>query len=309
MSPSDLSGRMRESRIEHVLVTGAAGKIGRVTLTLLRSHGVRVTALTKEPAALSDVEREIVGDACDEQIVADALDGIDAVVHLAALPHPTSGTPIEVFRTNVVSTFTVLAQAAERGVRRAAIASSINALGIPMNHHEILPERFPLDVGQSSFPDDAYSLSKFCDEWTARMVASRWGMPVVALRFPFVGTDEEIDRYAAAARADPRLLMREGWSYLHLEDAATVLVRALVAETTGAHTMAVAADDTCVPYATDPLLDRFAPGVPRGRRFPGRTAPIDTEPARRLLGFAPAHTLDLPIVGLPDQLIEEATVA
>lgn len=307
MSAPDVGGRFLEAGIDHVLITGAAGKIGRATLARLHAHGIRVTALTKEPATWPDVERVIVGDACDEQTVQDALDGVDAVVHLAAIPHPTSGTPIEVFRTNVVSTFIVLSQAAERGVSRAVIASSINALGIPMNHHGILPERFPLAVDQEAFPDDAYSLSKFCDEWTARMVASRWGMPVIALRFPYVGTDEEIDRYGAAARVDPRRLMREGWSYLHLEDAATVLAQALVAETVGAHILAVAADDTCVPYATDTLLDRYASGVPRGRRFPGRTAPIDTEPARRLISFAPTHTLDLPIVRLPDTRAEEAT--
>lgn len=305
MTRSDLAQLLQETQLQRVLVTGAAGKIGRASVTLLRSHGIQVTALTRESAEFVNVDRVIVGDACDEVDVSRALDDVDAVVHLAAIPHPNWGTPTEVFRTNVVATFTVLAQAAERGVRRAVIASSINALGIPMNHHGMLPESFPLTVEQTSHPDDAYSLSKLSDEWTAKMVASRWGMPVVALRFPFVGTGEEIERYAAPARTDPRRLLREGWSYLHLEDATTAIVRALVSKTIGAHTLAVAAEDTCVPYPTDALLDRFAPKVPRSRTFPGRTAPIETNPARRLLGFAAQHTLALPTLPLPDTQTKE----
>lgn len=308
MSGTELPLLLRESPIDRVLVTGAAGKIGRASVALLRAHGIRITALTKEEAEFDDVDRVIVGDAVDEDTVARALEDVDAVVHLAAIPHPNWGTPVHVFRTNVVATFTVLAAAAEHGVRRAVIASSINALGIPMNHHDILPAAYPLDVDQTSHPDDAYSLSKLCDEWTGRMVASRWGMPVVALRFPFVGTDEEIEQYAAPARTDPRRLLREGWSYLHLDDATTVIARALVSETTGSHTLAVAADDTCVPYDTDALLDRFAPAVPRDRAFPGRTSPIETAPARRVLGFAPQRRLTLPSMRLPDVLTEETVV-
>ena len=49
----------------------------------------------------------------------------------------------------------------------------------------------------------------------------------------------------------------------------------LTVELTGAHRLFLAADTTVVPYRTDDLLDAFAPGVPRLRRFVGREVPMD----------------------------------
>ena len=61
----------------------------------------------------------------------------------------------------------------------------------------------------------------------------------------------------------------------------------------------VAADETNVPYPTDDLLDRYAPGVPRLRSFPGREVPIDLTRARTLLGFRAEHLLPVEPAPLP----------
>ena len=286
-----MSGSLEGRR---VLVTGAAGRIGSVATRQLTELGALVTALTivEDPSLKAD--RVIVGDTRSEQDVAAALEGVDLVVHLAALAHPTSGTPYDVYTTNVVSTFNVLAQAGALGIDRAVVASSINAYGVPFNPDNVLPAYFPLDENIPTDVADWYSLSKQNDENTARMAWRRWGIDVVSFRFPHVNSAEILTRQADGMRADPVRGVREAWSYLDTRDAAYAIELGLTAPLSGAHKFFVAAGTTNAPYETESLLDAFAPGVPRLRRFPGRQVPIDLTAVRTVLGFEARYELDLP---------------
>jgi nucleoside-diphosphate-sugar epimerase len=223
----------------------------------------------------------------------DALTDVDLVVHLAALAHPSAGTPYDVYTTNVVSTFNVLAQAGALGIKRAVVASSINAYGVPMNPHGVLPAYYPLDEQIPTDVADWYSLSKQNDENTARMVWRRWGMDVVSLRFPHVNSAEILLRQVDGFRADPAPGVREGWAYLDTRDAAYAIELGLTATLSGAHKFFVAAPTTNAPYETEALLDAFAPGVPRLRRFTGHEVPIDLTAVRTVLGFQAQYELEL----------------
>lgn len=272
---------------ERILVTGAGGSIGGDVIGLLGAHGVSVTAFSNTWRRPSPADVVLTGDATDEAQVAQALDGVDAVVHLAAIPGPDLAPPYRGYRSNTDSTFNVLAQAGERGVARAVIASSINAFGVPGSHHELLPDYFPIDEEMPRHLDDWYSLSKASDELTAEMMASHWDMTVIALRFPLTTLPSYVRE---AAQPHRHRHVREGWSYLDRRDAARAVLHALVAPLTGAHVIGLAAPDTFREEATEELLNRYAPGVPRRRAFEGREALIDTTRARTLLGFAPRHT-------------------
>jgi nucleoside-diphosphate-sugar epimerase len=276
------------------MVTGAAGRIGSVTTRHLTELGALVTALTivEDPSLKAD--RVVIGDTRSEDDVRTALDGADLVVHLAALAHPTSGTPYDVYCTNVVSTFNVLAQAGALGIDRAVVASSINAYGVPFNPNNVLPAYYPLDEKIPSDVADWYSLSKQNDENTARMAWRHWGIDVVSFRFPHVNSAEVLRRQADGHKEDPVRGVREGWSYLDTRDAAYAIELGLTAPLSGAHKFFVAAGTTNAPYETEALLDAFAPAVPRLRRFVGREVPIDLTAARTVLGFQAQHELDLP---------------
>jgi nucleoside-diphosphate-sugar epimerase len=284
-----------------VLVTGASGRIGSAVVDRLRARGERVIALDRrhrQRKRLPDSAKnndpgviEVVGDCTDEHAVdrafraAEPTGGIDRIVHLAALAHMTAGTPIEVFGTNVVSTFTVLAVGAQHRVRRAVIASSIHATGLLGHHLRPLPDRFPLDEEQTAHLDDWYSLSKAVDELSAGMVASRWEMSVIALRFPLVQSRPELEATCRRYGADPERALREGWTYLDSDEAARAVTCGLDADTSGSHALHVAAPDTLIETPTEELLDRYAPDVPRTRPFEGFAAPIDTSLASRTIGF------------------------
>lgn len=291
---SELAGR-------RVLVTGAEGRIGSATCARLTDLGARVTAfsLPSDDAPEVAAERVLHGDTRDAGAVADAFEGVELVVHLAAIPSPDLADWTTVFSTNVVSTFTVLAQAGERGVRRAVIASSINAYGGPYNSHDVRPAYYPLDERLPADLDDPYSLSKFTDERTAEMAARHWGTDVIALRFPLTAPQEVLLEHAARSAADLDHGATEGWSYLDVRDAARAVELSLLSSARGAHAVFVAADETAVPFPTDDLLDRYAVGVPRLRAFPGREVPIDLTRARTLLGFRAEHLLPVDPAPLP----------
>ena len=286
---------------QRVLVTGAAGRIGSAVVTQLDQQGAEVVALSdKELGPQVRAARVLIGDARDEDLVGDALSGVDAVVHLAALAHRDAGPPYQVFSTNVNATFNVLAQAGARGIRRAVLASSINAFGIPMSSHDVLPAYFPLDEQIPVDHDDWYSWSKFTDEGTARMAWRHWGLDSVALRLPHTNSADNLVRMADRYRDHPGEGVREGWTYLDTRDAARAVLLGLTAELHGAHAVFLAAPTTSAPYRTEDLLDAFAPAVPRLQSFVGREVPMRLGRARSLLGFEAQHLVELPTLDLPD---------
>jgi nucleoside-diphosphate-sugar epimerase len=273
-------------------VTGAAGRIGRAATQLLNDRGIAVTALAIQYDQPLEADRVLVGDTTDPVAVAEALEGVDAVVHLAAIPHRDAGKPFDVYRTNVVSTFNVLSQAGQRGIRRAVIASSINAFGVPMNHHDVAPAYFPIDEEIPVDIDDWYSLSKQSDELTARMVARHWGVDIAALRFPLVDTAASLLRIRGIVEGEPAMRMREGWAYLDLRDAAEAIYRSLVAEWTGAIVVGLSAADILLARPTAELVREFAPGVEVRGELTGRQPLIDTTRARNILGFSPQYSVN-----------------
>ncbi|MGC5165405.1 NAD-dependent epimerase/dehydratase family protein [Luteimicrobium sp. DT211] len=285
-----------------ILVTGASGRIGSVTTRRLRAAGAWVTALSINDDPSLEADRVLVGDTRSQDDVAEALEGADAVVHLAALAHRDIAPPFDVYSTNVVSTFNVLAQAGALGIRRAVVAGSINACGLPQNVHEVRPAYVPYDTHLPVDIADWYSLSKHQDESTARMAWRHWGIDVVTLRFPHVNSEESLRDQSLRLAEDPRSGLLEGWSYLTTEDAARSVELSLTASTTGAHAFFLAADRTLAPYRTEDLFDAFAPEVTRTRRFVGREVPIDLTPARELIGFRAEHEIDLPTLDLPSGL-------
>jgi nucleoside-diphosphate-sugar epimerase len=205
-----------------------------------------------------------------------------------------------VYSTNVVSTYNVLTQAAGRGVTRAVVAGSINRYGLPQSVHEgLIPAYFPIDDGTPVDISDWYSLSKYNDENTSRMVWRHWGMDVITLRFPHVNSADNLMRQVQALTDDPGAGVREAWSYLDVRDAARSIELSLTSPTRGAHAFYLAADHTNSPYPTEDLLDAFAPGVPRLRPFVGRAVPMDLRPAREIIGFQAHHELEIDTRPLP----------
>lgn len=278
-----------------VLVTGAAGRIGRAVVNRLQDADVTVVGLDRRDPGDVDLVRFVVGDHTDLDTVARAaapVEGvpIGAVVHLSAIPHPKLAEPEPLFRNNVVGTFAVLDAVLRGGARRAVIASSVQASGT-INPASDPPAYFPIDEDLPICLSDAYALSKLVDEHTAAMLARLYGATLVAFRFPYTQEAEGIARTAARVRAHPEESMREGWAYLDVRDAAEAVAAALVAPLSGAHVLYVAAGNNIVGAPAAELAARYAPQIPLKAELVGDQSLISSERARQLLGWSAHHLL------------------
>jgi nucleoside-diphosphate-sugar epimerase len=275
--------------LPRILVTGGEGLVGSAVVAHLLAVGHPVTTLTLPGATAHAGVRVVHGDARDPASVDAALEDVAAVAHLAAIPTPRGRLATEVFGNNVVATFNVLWTAAERGVRRFVIASSVNAIGRLFHPLRPLPERYPIDERSIADLADPYSLSKHVDEATLTAVCRAFDASGVALRLPMMVSEENAGRLKAWSRSHAADGARDGWGWLDVRDGAEAFRLALVGAYAGAHTLQVAAPTTLQELTTGELFERFAAGVPVDGSFPDHAAPIDTRAARRLLGFEPRH--------------------
>jgi nucleoside-diphosphate-sugar epimerase len=276
-------------------VTGAGGLLGREVVQHLRGVGIGVTAMLHRRDEIA-ADRVVAGEMTDAAFVRDALDGVDGVVHCAALRAPMMGTPEEVFCGNTAGTFTVLEEAGRLGVRRAVVSSSYSVLGLTFAPAMRQPAYLPIDEETPLQVEDPYAHSKQVDELTSAYAATRHGMAVVALRLPYLGDlDGTIRDRAARVAHDPgyATAAREFWTYLDTRDAARACLLGLTEPASGCHIVTVAAPTTLAPYPTEQLLAAYFPDVPRRSGFPGRAAPFDLRRAREVLGFEAEFILEL----------------
>src|SRR5262249_7028585 len=141
-------------RAMHVLVTGGTGFVGSHSVRALQSagHTLRLLARSREKAqrvfpdaAPADM---VVGDVTDPAAVAQALDGVDAVVHCAAVVAIEERCAQEVRATNLRAVQLVVGGAAERGVGAIVYVSSLGALFAP---GAPLSERSPIAAAESPY--------------------------------------------------------------------------------------------------------------------------------------------------------------
>ncbi|OUM39616.1 NAD-dependent epimerase/dehydratase family protein [Arthrobacter sedimenti] len=105
-----------------VLVTGASGMLGRTVAEHLLAGGSPVRCFQRRPSGIDGVE-ELLGSIGDAGAVTAAVQGCDAVIHLAAKVSFT-GTPAEFDRTNVEGTRLLLDAAQDAGATDVVYVSS-----------------------------------------------------------------------------------------------------------------------------------------------------------------------------------------
>ena len=165
-----------------VLVTGANGFIGRALCEALSAsgHTVRKAVRASGPG---DKNAIAVGDIGPGTDWGAALEGVSAVVHLAARTHvlrETAADPLaEYRRINVAATERLARSAAARGVRRLVFLSSVKVNG------ERTGAR-PFTEDDAPRPEDAYGESKWEAEQALARIAAETGLQAVVLRPPLV---------------------------------------------------------------------------------------------------------------------------
>jgi nucleoside-diphosphate-sugar epimerase len=277
-------------------VTGGSGKAGRAVVRGLRERGHEVLNVDLRPSAESSspdspapfmyADVTDFGQTIEAISGGDRLPGIQAVVHLAAIPSPVHATADLVFRTNITSTYTVFAAAVRLGLERVVWASSETTLGLPFDRP---PAYAPVDEQHELRPETSYALSKVLGEEMARQF-NRWsGIPFVGLRYSNIMERGDYERFSSFWD-DPSLRKWNLWSYVDESHVADATARALEADVEGAESFIIAAADTVMQQSSAELMAEVYAGVPVRKELGEHETLLSIDKARSLLGYNPVFT-------------------
>jgi UDP-glucose 4-epimerase len=291
------------SASEGILVTGGAGFVGATLVRRLVASGYRVRVLdnltTGDAAHLAGVDAELVkGDIRDADALDGALDGMQAIIHLAAAGSVIGSVqdPVNNFEVNVLGTFRVLDAARRAGVERVVQASTGGALigdATPPVNEQSLPK-----------PISPYGASKLAGEGYAHAFAKTYGVRTVAVRFgnvygPWCARKRGVINvfFESLHSGAPLVIYGDGTAsrdYVHVDDIAKALQLALENEQVPGGTVLHAASGVETTVTELAGLCRQAAGKPGhpieyrpkragevGRNF------ASYELAKELLGYEP----------------------
>jgi UDP-glucose 4-epimerase len=224
-----------------VLITGASGFLGRAVVAALleRRHAVKV--LLRPCASLADLpwasKVEVVrGDLRAASDLEEALEGVDAVAHLAAR---ASGDPVAQFQGTVLGTERLLHAMRGSGVRRLVLVSSISVYDWRAPRGALVEES-PLEP--SMYTRDGYAISKIWQERLCRRYAGDHGLDLVVLRPGFIwgrsrewidGVGMRLGRFVLVNGPFRRLPLT------HVDNCANVVAAALESEAASGETFNV----------------------------------------------------------------------
>ena len=166
-----------------VLVTGANGFVGSALIKQLVSQSYLVHAAVRRPQKQEDYQSFVVGEIGSETNWANALKGVDVVVHLAARVHVMNDiahNPLDQYRkVNVAGTRRLAEMAVAAGVKRFVYVSSIGVNGAVSD-----VSIYSRQTSQSLVA--GYALSKWEAEQLLHEMSAKTGIEVVIVRPPLV---------------------------------------------------------------------------------------------------------------------------
>jgi UDP-glucuronate 4-epimerase len=294
-----------------ILVTGAAGLIGRAVAAQLRARGDRVVAIDRIPAG----EGEAVVLACDlrdihrlHALAADAAP--DGIIHCGAHSGPmvSQDNPYDLVAVNVLGTANMLEIARIRRLRRLVNCSSVSVYG----HAGPGPvsEDVPLH------PTTVYGATKLAAEKIVTAYAQEHGVSTVSLRLSWVYGPNRTTSCLLRSMVQDALAGRPTRTaagsaalrqYIHADDAAAGLIKALDAAEIPQPAYNLTGDDFRTVEETAELVRRILPSadiVLGPGPLPGDDVQqqFNIDPAKHDLGYRPAVTLEQGIRGMAEAL-------
>ena len=272
-----------------IVVTGAAGRLGRRVVQLLLDQGREV--LATDQVAADDLPAKFVRcDLGESKSVHEVLTGAEAVIHMGAIPGPSRAEPREIFENNVSADFNVMMSAAELGLRRIVFSSSAFGMGWAHDGNAFVPLYLPLDEEHPMMPFEPYGLTKQVGEDIGRMIARNSDTTVVSLRFTNVALPEVQAEFPWPAPTPENPLTLVMWAYADARDVAEAHVLALDAEIEEYEAFMIAQPSSRFVEPTIEIVrSNFGDRVEIREGLSGTASVISTAKAQRMLGWKPQH--------------------
>lgn len=159
-----------------VLVTGAAGAIGKPVCAHLAQRGHEIRAFDRVELGAGSVTADIA----DTSAVREACAGMDAIVHLAAIPDEAPF--LELVSPNVIGLYNVLDAARKQHVKRVFLASSVQ---VGWSYDGQQPR-----TADSATPRNHYALTKLWAEQMGELYAREFGLSIVCARIGWMVRNE-----------------------------------------------------------------------------------------------------------------------
>jgi nucleoside-diphosphate-sugar epimerase len=295
-----------------ILITGGCGYIARVLTAELEERQHQIVLLDRQdpneatvftptgqrvPKPLETHWPLVKAEITDPVAMRKATEGVDAVVHLAAIVTGFPEQGVQTFTVNALGTFVVLDAARQSGVRRFFCASSINTFGTfywRLSGKPVVYTKLPLDESFPPVPEDPYSLSKWVNELTCDTFHRGYGITTAAFRFAGVWDDQLFEETKEKGLQPTKAWSDELYQWVHVRDLARGIRQALEKEELpGCGVYTLGAGDTRCPEPTMEILQRFRPDLAKTLDAPiaGRDPLLSIDRARRTFGYAPRFRL------------------
>jgi nucleoside-diphosphate-sugar epimerase len=270
-----------------IVITGSKGGIGTATAAYARAHGAEVLGVDNVGAG--NLHDYMSADMTDLGQVYEVLHGADAVVHLAAIRNSRMYPNAKTFMANTGSTYNILLAAAQLGIKRVVLASTIQISHIVRPRTPLTFKYFPFDEAHPLSVHEDYTLSKHVGEVLADTFSAHWGLTVVSLRYTGVVTHDHWSHLPRALMPHTTMLYPH---YVHVDDAARCTYLAATTELPPhSHTVAfVTAKDTAIDMPSEEWIARYFPDAERRIPFTGYESLVSGKAAEENLGFVPEHS-------------------
>lgn len=269
-----------------ILVTGAAGNLGRFVLAELARErfDVRASDCVEDSDAVFPIH---VTHLLDLPSVRKLMQGIDIVIHLAN--HAYQRDNEITFNENVAMNMNVFQAAADLGARKILFASSVQVIGseggdAPIDRHPRFPS-LPLNEETPPFPTNSYALSKLAGEVQLRYFATCHELEGIAIRFPGMHPNER--HFSKPDWVPPPVSIRQGFSNLTYEDAARLLAAIIRTGLPGFRVYFPSSRENRANLPTSRLLKEFYPGIPCRRTLSDEDPLVDISTIIRETGWTP----------------------
>lgn len=240
-----------------LLITGAGGIVGSgLRPYLAAEYDLRLSMRDAVPDLDPSLET-VIGDIADPEVIARAVEGCDAILHLAAV-HGTGITFDETLDVNYTGLVALMEAAVAQGVRHVIFASSNHGWGMWPRSASPLVDTAP------PRPDGWYGVSKIFGEAVMALYADTRGMRTTSLRIGNCGpaVADERRQHMWISFADLAQLVRlslDREDFGHRAVFATADCATPFFDTTGARAMGFTTTDRPEDHLADPAIASHPP--------------------------------------------------